>query len=354
MTTIRDLARAAGVSMGTISNFLNDPDVVAPETRARIQAKIDELGYHPRAAARSLKSRRTRQIGLVPVISPAASRSVEPGDAAFLEFLAGINTVSAERGYAVLIAAAAHADDELAIYDRLIGERRVDGVAVLGVRPGDERIAFLLRAGFPFVTFGRSNIVQPDGQVAHSFVDIDGAGGVRLAVEHLAALGHRRIAYVAPPPDLMCASQRWDGFASSMADHDLPLDESYIVAGGFHESVGRRAAAELLDLPRPPTAIIAANDLCALGVMTTVKERGLIVGEDVSVVGFDDIEPANHWNPALTTVVQPFRRIGMAVVESLLECLGRPGARGDGPVPQVVIEARLVVRSSTGPASEGR
>ena len=353
MATICDLARAAGVSVGTISNYLNDPDVVADDTRAKIRSKIAELGYHPRAAARSLKSRRTARIGLVPVVSPEENRSLEPGDAAFLEFLAGLNTLAAEHRYGLLIAAAATPASELEIYERLVGEGQVDGIAVLGVRPGDERIAFLLRSDFPFVTFGRSDLARPDGSLVHSFVDVDGGAGVRLAVDHLVGLGHRRIAYVAPPAGLICTRQRWDGFIGAMGDHGLTIRDAYVVPGGFHEGDGQRAAVELMGLAEPPTAIIAANDSCAFGVMTTLQQSGVEVGREVSVVGFDDISLARHWNPPLTTIVQPFRRIGMEVMESLL-ILMAPRSRRSVLLPQVLIRPELAVRGSSGPAPEGR
>ena len=351
MTTIRDVARDAGVSVGTVSNYLNDPQVVADETREKIRAKIEELGYHPRAAARSLKSRRTARIGLVPVISPEDNRSLEPGDAAFLEFLAGINTVAAEHRYGLLVVAAASPEAELGIYERLVGEAQVDGIAVLGVRPSDERIAFLHRSGFPFVTFGRSDLTAADGIPAHAFVDVDGSAGVRAAVDHLAGLGHRRIAYVSPPAGLMCTQQRWNGFVGAMEAHGLEIHDAYAVPGGFHESTGRRAADELMRLAGPPTAIIAANDFCAFGVMTMLQQSGLTVGREVSVVGFDDIGPASHWNPPLTSVAQPFRRIGIEVMEGLLTLLSRDGP-DQRPLPQVLIQPQLIVRGSTGPAPD--
>ena len=351
MATIRDVARVARVSVGTVSNYLNDPQVVAEETRERIRAQIEELGYHPRAAARSLKSRRTRRIGLVPVISLEDNRSLEPGDAAFLEFLAGINTLAAEHKYGLLMVAAASPAAELEIYERLVGEAQVDGFAVLGVRPADERIAFLIRSGFPFVTFGRSDLTSVDGTIAHAFVDVDGGAGVRAAVDHLAELGHRRIAYVSPPAGLMCTQQRWNGFAGAMAAQGLEIHDAYAVPGGFQESSGRRAADELMRLAEPPTAIIAANDFCAFGVMTSLQRSGLTVGQEVSVVGFDDIGPASHWHPPLTSVAQPFRRIGMEVMEGLLALLGRDSP-DLLPPRQILIQPELIVRSSTGPAPE--
>lgn len=338
MTTIRDIARAAGVSIGTVSNFLNDPELVADGTRDTIQRKIRELNYHPRAAARSLKSRQTHRIGLVPVISPEDNHSPDPGDNAFLEFLAGINTLAAENGYDILISAAVTPSQELKIYERLIGEAQVDGLILMGVRPQDERIRLIAASGFPFVAYGRSDIDAP-----YSYVDVDGAAGIAAAVHYLADLGHKDIAYITPPDGLMCTRQRWEGFARGMDECGLNIRPEYVLEGGFTERAGQISTHLLMDLTRPPSAILTANDVCAFGAMRVLQIRGLQTGTDVSVIGFDDISLANHWNPSLTTISQPFRKIGFTVMQSLFTMLSQKE-----PLLQTVIEPHLVVRQSTG------
>ena len=338
MTTIRDIAQAAGVSIGTVSNVLNDPGLVAEGTREVIQRKIQELDYHPRAAARSLKSRQTRRIGLVPVISPEDNHSPDPGDAAFLEFLAGLNTVAAESGYDILISAAVTARQELAIYERLIGEAQVDGLILMGMRPQDERLRFVTERGFPCVAYGRA-----DSQRPYAYVDVDGEAGIAAAVHHLAELGHRRIAYITPPEGLMCTRQRWAGFERGMQAASLPIDPDYILEGGFNERSGQICTHLLMDLPQPPTAILTANDACAFGAMRVLQIRGLQTGKDVSVIGFDDVSLATHWHPSLTTIAQPFRKIGFTVMQSLFAILAQKET-----LPQTVIEPHLIVRQSTG------
>jgi DNA-binding LacI/PurR family transcriptional regulator len=147
MTTIRDIARQAKVSLGTVSNYLNNPEIVAEDTRLAIQQTIGALGYHPRAAARSLKSKLTRRIGLVPLISLEDNCSPDPGDTAFLEFLSAVNTAAAENGYDLLLSATTSALDELKIYERLIGEGQVDGLILMGMRSNDLRQPCLCRRG---------------------------------------------------------------------------------------------------------------------------------------------------------------------------------------------------------------
>ncbi|MCL4466897.1 MAG: LacI family transcriptional regulator [Chloroflexi bacterium] len=338
MTTIRDIARRAKVSVGTVSNYLNSPDIVSEKSQRAIRKAIDELAFHPKAAARSLKSNQTRRIGLVPVISPEENRSQEPSDIAFLEFLSAVNTAAAENNYSLLLRAATSAEEELSNLRQLVGEKHVDGVIILGTRPVDRRIEFLLEAEFAFVSFGRSAEMKE-----HPYVDVDGAKGIAEAVHYLAGLGHRRIGYITPPDDLMCSRDRSSGFLSAMEEHDLQVDDALMVSGDFSVGVGQAATNRMLNLPEPPTAILAANDMCAFGAMRAVHTCGLIPGQDVSVIGFDDIHLAAHWQPALTTVAQPLRRIGFTAAQMLID-----GLSGRDVQKQLILEPHLVIRQSTG------
>jgi LacI family transcriptional regulator len=342
MATIRDIARRAGVSIGSVSNYLNNPDVVSEETREAIRQAIEDLDYHPRAAARSLKSNYTHRIGMVPLISPEENAGAAPSDIAFLEFLAAVNTTAAEQGYGVLLYAATSQAEELGLYERLAGEKQVDGLILMGTQPQDPRIDLLSRQQFPFVTFGRSQ-----QSTEHAYVDTDGAKGIADAVGHLAQLGHQRIGYISPPSGLMCGVHRWQGFNRGMSDHGLDIEEQLIVEGGFTEQAGQIAMHLLLDSPHPPTAVIAANDVCAFGAMRALQTRGLLAGQDVSVVGFDDIRLASHWYPSLTTLRQPLRRIGSVATQILTATI-----TGKEVERQVIFKPELIVRHSTGPVKE--
>jgi DNA-binding LacI/PurR family transcriptional regulator len=265
---------------------------------------------------------------------------MDPGDTAFLDFLSAVNTAAAENGYDLLLSAAISTRQETRIYERLIGEMQVDGIILMGVRAEDPRINLLCERNFPFITFGRTA-----GQQDHAYVDIDGTRGIELAVQHLVDLGHTRLAYLQPPRGLMLSKQRWLGYRQAMAQNELKLIEDYIISCNFRESAASEAMEQLLSLPVPPTAVIAPNDITAFGTMQALKQHGLQPGVDVSVIGFDDIKLAAHWQPALTTIAQPFRRIGFEVVSALVGMITRKEAR-----PQIQIEPALVVRQSTGPA----
>lgn len=341
MTTIRDIASAAGVSIGTVSNYLNNPKLLAEETREKIQKTITESGYHPHAAARSLKSRQTHRIGLVPIISLEDNRSSDPGDTAFLELLAGLNTLAGENGYDILLSAATTYSQEIKTYERLIGGAQVDGLVLMGIRSKDERLQYLTDKNFPFVAYGRSDVA-----IEYPYVDVDGATGIEMAINYLVELGHTRISYITPPEGLMCTHQRWEGFLRGMENHHLSIKQDYVIEGGFTERAGQISTHLLLDLTEPPTAIITANDICAFGAMRALQTRGLQVGKDISVIGFDDISLADHWHPALTTIAQPFRKIGFSLMQSLFSVIS-----GENVLPQLLLEPNLVIRQSTGPAN---
>jgi DNA-binding LacI/PurR family transcriptional regulator len=338
MPTIIDIAKRTGVSVGTISNYLNNPKVVSETTQIKIKMAIEELGYQPRAAARTLKSKLTRQIGFIPQISPEENRDIRSSDNVLLDFLGAINTILTENNYSLLMHGAITQAEEIQIYQKLIGEKQVDGVILMGTRVNDPRIRYLLEKNFPFVSFGRTNTTKD-----YSFVDVDGEKGIALAVEHLIQLGHTRIGYIAPPGDLMCAEHRWRGYCAAMSEHHLRIDEEIIIEGGFTENAGMAAMNVLLDRPNPPTAVITCNDLCAFGAMHTLQSRGLEAGDDCSIVGFDNIRLSAHWQPALTTIDQPIRQVGFQVAGKMLSLIAKKEF-----IHQSIIAPELIVRQSTG------
>ncbi|MCJ7622125.1 MAG: LacI family transcriptional regulator [Anaerolineaceae bacterium] len=337
MTTIRDIARIAQVSVGTVSNYLNTPDLLAEKTKKRIQKAIDELGYFPKAAARSLKSNQTRRIGIIPEIDPSDNKSVAPSDITFLEFLSAVNTIAAENKYAVLMAASLANVEEMTIYKQMVGEGQVDGFILSGTRKNDPRLIFLDEQDFPYVAFGRSNV----GRGIH--VDVDGALGMKLAVNHLVELGHKKIAFITPPRGLMCTQDRQSGFERALKNHNIQLTDGYLVEGGFQEESGRASMHLLLDLPDPPTAVITANDICAVGAITALGNRKLQAGKDISVIGFDDIRMASHWTPPLTTVWQPYREIGFMAGSLLIDLIN-----GKDLQKEHILQPKLVIRNSAG------
>lgn len=332
--TLKEIARRTGKSITTVSRALADYDDVSPDTRALVRRVADELGYTPNLLARRLQKRRSDTIGLIlPTFGPRFS------DPFFSEFLAGVGNAAAEHGYDLLVSTQAPGERELQVYRQKVQSRQVDGFVIVRTRRQDARIRLLREAGFPFVAFGRT-----EGDLDFPFVDVDGTQGMRSVVEHLIGLGHRRIACLAPPPELLFAEHRLAGLHQAMAVHGLSLFEHQVLLGDLTQKSGFEAATRLLDASARPTAIAACNDLMALGAMSAIQKRGLEVGKDIVVTGFDDIPMAEHSHPPLTTVHQPIYQIGKMVCEMLVRLIqGENLTRS-----QVILEPALVVRQSCG------
>ena len=333
---LKDIAKRVGYSVTTVSRALAGYDDVAEPTRQLILKAASEMGYHPDATARHLRQRRTDTIGFViPTHGPRFS------DPFFSELLAGIGNEAARQEFDLLVSTRAPGAEELEVYRRIVMERRVDGLLVVRTRQQDQRIAYLVEQGFPFVAFGRSDL-----EAEFPYLDVDGEVGLRQLTQYLIDLGHRRIAYLNAPPNLMFASHRLEGYRAALVANHVPFDEYLIAVGELTERSGYAVGRDLLTRDERPTAIIACNDLMALGIISAAQSLGLAVGHDVSVAGFDDIPLAEHAHPPLTTVRQPIYEIGQRICEMLLSLL-------QGRVLEerhVLLKPQLAVRGSCGMA----
>jgi len=332
--TLKDIAERVGYSITTVSRALAGYDDVAESTRQLILQTAEEMGYRPDATARRLRKRRTDTIGfIIPTHGPRFS------DPFFSELLAGIGNEAAQQELDLLVSTHAPGAEEIAAYERMVTERRVDGLLVVRTRRQDPRIRYLLERGFPFVAFGRADL-----EADFPYLDVDGRQGMAELTRHLVSLGHRRIGYISAPLDLMFAHHRLQGFRQALREAGIPLDERLVAVGELTERSGYETGRALLEQSPPPTAIIACNDLMALGVMSAVQALGLEVGRDVAVVGFDDIPLAEHARPPLTTVRQPIYEIGRRICRMLIRLL-REGSLEER---QVILRPQLVVRESCG------
>ncbi len=337
---LKDIAEKLGYSVTTVSRALGGYDDVADETRRIIVQTAEKMGYRPDIVARRLQKQRTDTLGFViPTHGPRFS------DPFFSELLAGIGNEAAIRDYDLLVTT--HPPDtpeEARSYERLVRERRVDGVLLTRTRINDTRIAYLLAHEFPFAAFGRAQIDAP-----YAYVDVDGELGVFNATQHLIELGHRDIALILSPPDLMFTVHRRTGFYRALKAHGATAEAAWEENADLTERGGYAVASRLLAGPRRPTAIVACNDLTAIGAMRAAREQGLHIGRDLSVVGFDDIPLAEHAHPPLTTVHQPIYKIGQRVCRMLAQILA--GEPLDADECQVLFRPELVIRDSTGPPS---
>lgn len=339
MSTIRDVAKHAGVSVGTVSNVLNNSTLVRPKTRERVLKAIAELSYHPSAAARSLNTQLSGTLGMVRTELRPSSLSGE-SDPFILDLIDGISVAAIGTGIGLSFWTIPVGAQEIELYHRLVLGRQVDGLIVFAVRDNDPRIDFLREQNFPFVVFGRF-----DASDDVHWIDVDSAYGIELAVKHLAELGHTRIAYLSPPHEQYLAHQRWQGFEKALHDADLPVHHDLVVEGDFTERSGQLGMHTLLDLSNPPTALICNNDRMAFGAMRAAQARSLHVGRDISVVGFDDIPLAQYWHPPLTTIHQPTREIGELLFTLLQGVIENNVAEN---TTRRLIKPELRIRNSTG------
>jgi len=333
---LKEIAARLDLSVTTVSRALAGYPDVAEKTRQRVVRAAREMGYVPNVAAQRLQQKRANAIGfIIPTFGPRFS------DPFFSELIAGIGNEAGRQGYDLLISTVPPGEREIEMYRRQAYSHRVDGVILVRTRHQDPRIAFLVENNFPFVAFGGS-----DQHLDFPCVDVDGIYGTRLAVEHLIGLGHRRIAYLSGPDNLLFSTLRRQGFAEAMADHGLSVQKQWVLEGDLTESSGHALTQQLLNGATRPTAVIAANDLMAMGVMAAAQAVGLQIGQELSVVGFDDIPLATYANPPLTTVHQPIYRIATMVTAMLIQILsGHPLTER-----RKWLRPNLIVRQSTGAA----
>lgn len=334
--TLKDIAREVGVSVTTVSRALAGYNDVAARTRLEVKRVALEMGYEPNITARNLQRQRTDTIAL---ILPSANE-LRFSDPFFSELLSGIVEQMAWHGFNLNVSTTTP-DNENDTYLKAIRSRRVDGFIIVRTRRQDDRIKLLREHHVPFVAFGR---VEQDNDF--HLVDEDGYHGIRQIMDHLVALGHNHMACIAEPTNLTKSYHRVQGFFDGLSAHNLPHDPNFIIETNFRQRSGRQSAHLLFDMPNPPTAIVAVNDLLALGAISAAQERGLTVGKDVSVTGFDDILLSEYANPPLTTVHQPAQQLGRMVVEMLTKVI-----KGEQiEEKQIVIKPSLIIRQSTGPA----
>ncbi|WP_329113178.1 LacI family DNA-binding transcriptional regulator [Streptomyces sp. NBC_01465] len=330
---IKDVARAAGVSVGTVSNVINRPEAVAARTRARVLAAIDRLGYVRSESARQLRAGHSRIMGLL---------VLDMGNPFFVDVARGAERAAREAGLGVMVCNSAQSPDEEAEYLAHFAELRVRGVLLTPADATGRNIAAFRRHGIPFVLVDR----VAEGATECS-VSVDDVLGGALAVRHLVDAGHRSIAYVSGPPSLNQVRDRRTGALTALADAGLGPDAlRELPTERLDVASGRDAGARLLGLSKRPTAVFCANDLLALGVLQAMFAAGVDVPGDLAIVGYDDIEFAAAAAIPLTSVRQPAVTLGALAAELLL---GETEAAEGQPHEhrRVILQPELVVRRSS-------
>jgi LacI family transcriptional regulator len=331
--TMRDVARLAGVSTSTVSAVINDTVTVSPKRKAKVIRAMEALNYQPDAIARTLKTGRSKTIGIVvPDIT----------NAFFPEVIRGADEAAQAAGYSVLLC---DSREDAAVEERLLSalfSRRVDGV-ILACCVNSRAHELILRQRVPIVFV---DDLPPVKSV--NTVSTDNVQAGRIAAEHLISLGHKRIGMLAGHMTLSSHHDRLEGFRKAMQEAHLPILDEYLILGNVQVEDGLKAGYQLVDLPLPPTAIIASNNKLLLGVLQVLEERNILIPNDLSIIGIDDYLWNFHFNPRLTAVAQLTHQIGRKSFDMLVQLITQPLERQTPPI-LLRIPAELRIRNSTAP-----
>lgn len=333
---MRDIAKIAGVSSATVSRVINGSSLVRPETAERVQRVIEKTNFVPNGSATTLKYGRSSTFGL---IIPDITNPFFP------ELIRCFEAILVSNDQDMLMATTDFQPVKLQRTIRRMLIRKVDAVALLAAEIETQPIESLIHNRVPLVTLDRRSISRGVSDVAVEYLS-----GMKQAVEHLKRLGHRRIAYIGGSLGLTISEHRVEGFRTAIEEAGLKYDPKFVLPGNYRISGGEAGMREILAMKTRPTAILATNDLTAIGAMRVARAQGVGIPEEISIIGFDDIELCEIIYPALTTLRLPRQELAQALFRALDVLAKHPHGRGH----QSMVSTTLVIRDSTGPAPRDR
>ncbi|MCW8348160.1 DNA-binding transcriptional regulator CytR [Vibrio sp. ZSDZ65] len=331
MATMKDVAQLAGVSTATVSRALMNPEKVSSSTRKRVEEAVLEAGYSPNSLARNLRRNESKTIvTIVPDIC----------DPYFSEIIRGIEDAAIEHGYLVLLGDSGQSQKRENSFVNLVFTKQADGMLLLGTDlPFD--ISKPEQKNLPPIVMACEFAPELELPTVH----IDNLTSAFEAVNYLSQLGHKRIAQISGPDTAFLCRFRQQGYQQALRRAGIPMNPSYTAKGDFTFEAGAKSVRTLLALPEPPTAIFCHNDIMAIGAMQEAKKLGLRVPQDLSFVGFDDIQFAQYCDPPLTTISQPRYEIGRQAMYTMLEVLQGVDVRAGSRL----LDTELVIRDSAAP-----
>jgi DNA-binding LacI/PurR family transcriptional regulator len=329
--TRKEVAERAGVSVAVVSYVVNDgPRPVSPETKLRVERAIEELGYYPNELARSLSRKQTAIIGL---IIPSLINPV------YAEIADSLTRYCGAEGYRVILGSSGRHHQTEVEFAKSLRAKRVDGVIMIPSESPEEILNPLQQAHIPTV------VLEHDLPNVHC-IAIDDLQGGQLATRHLLSLGHRRIGMIRRKPTTALSRMRYVAFQDMLQQASISLDPDLVIESEAGQASGYASMQRLLALPRPPTAVFAHNDVLAMGAMSAIRQAGLTVPQDMSIVGYDDIIHSAYLNPPLTTVKLPIAEMGRVAGKKILDLI----KSGNSFSPTTTtLPVELIVRASTGP-----
>ncbi|MBD8069914.1 LacI family DNA-binding transcriptional regulator [Bacillus sp. PS06] len=332
--TIKDVAKAANVTPSTVSRVIADNPRISNKTKKKVRQVMEELGYQPNYKARNLASRTTQTIGLV---MPNSTDKVFQNPF-FPEVIRGISKMAHMKEYAIQFSTGEMEDE---IYDgvvRIVQSGRVDGVILLYSRMNDRVMAFLEEKGFPYTIIGKPSYDVE--KISH--VDNDNFTAAKEVTDYLLQLGHQKIGFVSGNLSLMVTLDRQRGYETALKEAGIAICEDFLVHEDFLMEGGKQAISELLSLKETPTALVVADDLMAFGIINTLKEMGLRVPDDISIVSFNNLLLSEISQPPLTTVDINIFDLGFHAAKSLIEMINNP----DEPAKRIIVPYRMTERDS--------
>ncbi len=332
--TISDVAQIAGVSKSTVSRVLTGHTLyLRPETKEKVRQAITQLSYRPSLPARSLTSKRT---------CTAAILISDISNPFYAEVIRGVEEVAQPQGYDIFLCNTHYSTDRGLAFIRSLADKQVDGVLIMSSSVSDEWVLELANHHIPTVVLDWE-MPPPPGQIGLIKVDFD--SGIQAAVDHLVTLGHRHLAHLSGPLHLRTSLLRREAFLKAVTAHGLDPAQTVTIEGDLQIKGGQTALAQILALPQPPTAIFAANDLMALGLIRAARAQGLTIPHHLSLIGLDDIWLAADMEPPLTTVALPRYELGRLAMQMLFNLL-----ENERPEPaRQQVSTHLVLRQSTAP-----
>lgn len=334
MTTIYDIAKKSGFSVTTVSKALNDYKDVSPKTKEKILTIAEELGFRPNSVARSLTMKKSWIIGVF-FTDHVNSGFKHPF---FVDVIESFKKVVGKKGYDLLFFANQMGEKDISYVDHC-KDRNVDGVIILGLDRKDPFLPELIHSGIPCVSVDLDIVGKNAGYICS-----DNSKGAEVAVKHLYELGHKNIAHISGRMETLAGQQRYIGFQKALEKLKIPFRKDYVVDGDYTTEGGYRAMKQLIELPDPPTAVFCAGDLMAIGAMKLLRDKGLSVPSDVSIIGFDDIDLAEFVTPPLTTIRQNKQELGRKAADALLSLIEESQAFS----PIITVPVELVIRGSCG------
>lgn len=331
--TIKDIAKNLNLSPSTVSRALRDHPDISSATKKQVITLAKKLDYHPNNIAQSLKKRRSNTIG---VIVPEIKHHF------FSSVISGVEEVAYQVGYTIMVCQSNESYEREVVNTRALVSNRVAGllVSISQTTENSEHFRLLQRQGIPFAFFDR---VRED--IKTSKVVVDDFDGAFQAVEHLIVSGYKRIAHIAGPPHLSISRDRFEGYRTALKKYNIKTQKNLIVHGGLNEEDGICGFQKLLQLEQLPDAIFAVNDPVAIGAFMQIKENGLIIPDDIAIVGFSDNPISSLIDPPLTTIAQPSYEMGKVAAKLLLEQIENEHDEFDTKIE--VLKTKLVIRKST-------